>query len=154
LIRSLSLRDERIQVAGDRRMCQDLEAPDEVRVLLRLVRRNNHSDRDVSAQGLFVTGQDFPMLGIIQIQLEHYPLGSFGQYATFTGEDGAYCPRSRSRTNHHSMTQLFEELAVFRRGSAGRIEEDVILHLGPPLTSLGGIGCDHKGTKSLLVGLD
>jgi hypothetical protein len=28
------------------------------------------------------------------------------------------------------MTQLFEELAVGRRGSAGHIEEDVVLHIG------------------------
>jgi hypothetical protein len=150
VICSLGFGDECIQVAGDGRMCQDLEAPDEVRVLLSLVWANNHSDRDIPAQRLLITGQDCPMLRLIQVQLEHNPLGSFGQLATFADEDWAHLPRTRSRTNHHPMTQLFEELTVGRLGSAGYIEEEVVLHIGLLCQRLGGIGCDHKGTKSLV----
>lgn len=70
------------------------------------------------------------MLGSIQIQLEHDPIGLFGQLATLASENRAERARSRPGTNHHPMAQLLEEPAIGGIRAFRDIEEYVVLHLG------------------------
>jgi hypothetical protein len=111
-----------IEITGHRRMVPHLQTVDQMSIFSGLTWANRHPDWKIAAQGVLVLSKDAPVLVPIEIQLEYYSVGSFGQLATLSREERALRARPWAMTHHDPVAQMFEEFTIDDVGPLGKIE--------------------------------
>jgi hypothetical protein len=111
-VRRLDLGRQAVKIAHGWGMTTDLQSGEKMGVGCGLVWAGNDPDRDVVTSRLFVASKNRPMLGPIQVQLEHNSVRRLDNGTTLTLEYGAESLRRRTMTNKHFVTKSFQELGI------------------------------------------